>query len=81
MRAVYNTYTYAGGLFRCWYERVYQFLASVQDDTRRETQFLKVYANHAMLTSAQRAVHCVMFKISVHFCRSRPEKLNHMLQR
>ena len=32
---------------------------------RRETQFLKVYANHTMLN--QRAAHLVMFKISV--CR------------
>ena len=41
------------------------FLNSVHCDTRRETQFLKVYANHTMLTPPQHAVHLVMFKISV----------------
>ena len=41
--------------------------ASVYGDTRRETQFLKVFANHTMQTQSQRAVHIVMFKISV--CR------------
>ena len=49
-------------------------------DTRRgETQFLKVYANHTRLTPPQRASHLVMFKISIHLCRSRSEKLNRSL--
>ena len=48
-------------------------------DTRRETQFWKVFANHTMLTiyadHHQRAAHLVMFKISIHLRWSRPEKL------
>ena len=43
---------------------------------RRETQFLKAYANHTMLTTPQRTVHLVMFKISVHHCWSRSARLN-----
>ena len=46
-------------------------------DTRKETQFLKVFAYHTMLTPHQRAVHLGMFKISIHLCWSRSEKLNH----
>ena len=34
-------------------------------DTRKETQFLKVYANYTMLTPLPRAAHFVVFKISV----------------
>ena len=45
-------------------------------DSRRETQYLKAYANHTMLTPPQRAVHLVMFKISIHLCQSRSEKFN-----
>ena len=45
---VYNAYT--GRLCRFRYERFYLFLDSVHGDTRRETQFLKVYAKHTMLT-------------------------------
>ena len=49
-------------------------------DTRRETKFLKVFANHTMLTilsdHPQRAAYLVMFKISIHLPRSRSEKLN-----
>ena len=71
-----NIYTNTGGLSRFGYERVYQFLASVHGDTRRETQFLKAYANHTILTSLQHAAHLVMFKISIHLCRSRSKKLN-----
>ena len=73
------------------YKRVYKFLASVFGDTRRETEFLKAYANHTMLTLPACAAHLVVFKISIHFCRSRPpkiwsdlsksEKLNRYLQR
>ena len=72
----YDTNADAGGLLRFRYEGVYHFLASVHSDTRRETQFLKVYANHTMLTPPQRAAHLVMFKISIHLCRLRSEKLN-----
>ena len=35
----------------------------------KETQFLKVYANHTMMTPPQRAAHLVMFKISIHLFR------------
>ena len=34
-------------------------------DTRRETQFLKVFRNHTMLIPSWRAAHLAMFKISV----------------
>ena len=66
-----------GGLSCFRQERFINFLTSVHGDTRRETQFLKVFANHTMLTPLQRAAHLVMFKISVHLRWSRPEKLNH----
>ena len=62
-----NTYTNTGGFCSFGYERVYQCLASVLADTRRETQFLKAYANHTMLTPTlphHRAAHLVVFKIS-----------------
>ena len=49
---------------------VYLLLASVHGDTRRETQFFLCWPQ------PQRAAHLVMFKISIHLCRSRPEKLN-----
>ena len=54
-----------GGLCRFRYERFINFLTSIHGDTWRETQFLKVYANHTMLTPPQRVVHLVVFKISV----------------
>ena len=38
---------------------------SVHGDTRRETQFLKVFAKHTMLTPPQHAAHLVMSMISV----------------
>ena len=66
-----NTYSYSnicantGGLCHFRYERVYQRLALVHSDTRRETQFLKVFSNHTMLTPPQRAAHLLMFKISM----------------
>ena len=43
--------TNTGGLCRFGYERVYQFLASVLGNTRRETQIMKAYANQTMLTT------------------------------
>ena len=70
-----------GGLCCFKYEWVYLLLASVHDDTRRETQFLKAYANHTMLTPPQRAVHLVMFKISINLCWSRSEKTQPPTQR
>ena len=78
--------TNAVGLCCFRYERVYEFLVSVHGDTRRETQFLKPYANHTMLTLPQRVAHLVMFKISIHLCRSRSaclivRKPNSLLQR
>ena len=56
-----NTYSYAktGGLCCFRYERFINFLTSVQSDMRRETQFLLCWP------PSQRAVHLVMFKISV----------------
>ena len=63
------------------YERVYYVLASVLDDTRWETKFLKSLANHSRLTPPQRAAYLVVFKISIHLCRSRSEKLNRHHQR
>ena len=41
---------YIGGLYHFWYNRVYFFLPSAFGDTRRETLFIKAYANHTMLT-------------------------------
>ena len=49
-------------------------------DTKRETQIIKAYANHTMMTPPLRAAHLV-FKISIHLCWSRSEKLNCYLQR
>ena len=44
-------------------------------DMRRETQFIKAYSNYIMLTSIpQRAAHFVVFKFSIHLCRSKPPK-------
>ena len=58
----HNTYTDAGWKYcRFRYERFHQFLASVHGDMRKETQFLKDFANHTMLTPSQ----LVMSKISV----------------
>ena len=48
-------------------------MASVHGDMRRETQFLKAYVNHTMLTPPQHAAHLVMFKISIHLCWLRLE--------
>ena len=46
--------------------RFINFLTSVHGDTRRETQFLKVYADHNVLTPPlQCTAHLVMFKIFV----------------
>ena len=80
MISITSSNTNTGGLFRFRYERVYQFLALVHGDTRRETQFLKTYANHTMLTQPQHTAHLVMFKISNNLCWLRSEKLNHAPQ-
>ena len=73
---MYTQMQNTGGLCRFRYERVYELLASVHCDTRRETQFLKVFANHTMRTPPQRAAHLVRFKISFHLRWSEPDKLN-----
>ena len=78
---VYNTYTNTGRLFRFGYERFINSWTPVHGDTRRETQFLKAYANHTMLISPQQAAHLVMFKISIYLCQLRSEKLNRRPQR
>ena len=49
------------------------------EERERHTQFLN--ANHTMLTLPQRAAHLVMFKIPIHLCRMRSEKLNRTPQR
>ena len=48
-------------------------MTSVHVDTRRATQFLKVYTNHTMLTLPQCVAHLVMFKILIHLCRSKTQ--------
>ena len=68
-------YTNTSEQFCFRYERVYYLLASVHGDVRRETQFLKVFANHPMLTPPQSAVHLVMFKI---FVGRDPKKNQHL---
>ena len=47
--------------------------------TQGETQFLKAYTSHTMLTPPQRVVPLVMIKISIHLCQSRSEKFNRNL--
>ena len=39
---------YTGGLSHFRYEQFINFLTLVHGDTRRETQFLKAYANHTI---------------------------------
>ena len=57
-----HMYTYRRTLsFQVWT----RLLTLVHGDTRRETQFLKVYANHTMLTPLHCVVHLVVFKISI----------------
>ena len=60
-----NTSTNTGGLFCLWYQQVYSFLASVHGHTRRETQFLKVYANHIMLIHPN--VWCILWCLRSQF--------------
>ena len=59
---------------------IYNFLLRFFD-IRRKTQFLKVLANHTLLTILsyypQRATYLVVFKISTYPRRSRHKKLNH----
>ena len=46
-------------------------------DTRRETQFLKVFHNHTMLTTPpHRSAHLVVFYISIHLRWLGPKKFN-----
>ena len=67
-----NNNNNTSGLFRFWYERVYFFLPSALGDTRRETQFIRAYANYTILTTP-RMVHLAPSKISTHFCLLRPK--------
>ena len=55
-------------LCRFWYKRVYFFLSLVLGDTRKETQFIKAYANHTMLIPSF-AVHLMDSKILTHLRR------------
>ena len=57
------------------------FLSSVLGDARRETQIIKAYANHAILTPPHthphaRTAHLAMSKISTHLYRSRPKLIS-----
>ena len=73
----------AGRLCCFRYERVYQLLASIHGDTRRETQFLKVFANHTMLTPPQCMADLVMFKIwktQLHLSTVKMQLLDSMVQ-
>ena len=77
---IQHTYANPGRLCRFGYERFINYWLRFFD-TRRGTQFLKVFVKHSMLTilcwpHPQRAAHLVMFKLSIHLPRSRPEKLN-----
>ena len=42
-------------------------------DTRRDTQFIKAYANHSMSTPHSHTAHLVVSKISIHLCQLRPK--------
>ena len=56
-----NNNTNTGRPCRFGYERVHFFLPSVLSDTRRETQIIKAYANHTILTPphARRTLWCL----------------------
>ena len=69
-----NNNNITGGLCHFWYERVYFFLPSVLSNARRETQIIRAYGNHTMLTSpAQRSAHLLVSKISTDLCQSEPK--------
>ena len=72
---IHMQYKNTGGLYCFGYERFINFWLWFFD-TRRETQFLKVFKNHTMLTPPERTAHLVMFEISIYLCRSRSENLN-----
>ena len=86
-----NKNNHTGRLCRFWYERVYFFLPLALGDTRRDTQFIKAYANYTMQTTpSPHTVHLVVSKISTYLCRSWPKliwshqirkKINRSLQR
>ena len=46
-----NNNNNTGGLCGFWYERIYLFLLSALADTSRETQSIRTYVNHTMLTT------------------------------
>ena len=50
-----NNHDYTDGFYRFRFERVYFFLPSALGDTWRETQILRVYVNHTMLTPTRGA--------------------------
>ena len=45
---------------RFWYKWVYFFLPSALGNTRRETQFIRAYANHTMLTPTPQHAWCTL---------------------
>ena len=62
-----------GRLCRSWYEQVYFFLPSILGDTSRDTQIIRAYADHTMLTHHRtRAAQFVASNILTHLCRSIP---------
>ena len=68
-----NNNNNTGRLSHFWYKQVYFFLPSALGDTRRETQFIRAYANHTMMTPSLRAAHLVVSKISTDLCQLRPK--------
>ena len=71
---IQNTYAIAGGLCCFSYERFINFwlrFMVTQGERHTILTMLTILSDHP-----QRAAHLVMFKISIHLCRSRPEKLN-----
>ena len=74
VHAVHLLYNNSSQLCRFGYEGVDFFLPSVLSDTKRETQIIKAYTNHTILTSSpQRTTPLVVSKISTHLCRPRPK--------
>ena len=78
-----NCNSNTGGLCRFEYERVYTFLASVTGNTRRETQFLKTYANHPMLTPPHKRhfLFCLRYLPNNTIARLNGRKLNYFFSK
>ena len=53
---------------------------SVLGETRRETQIIKAYVNHALLTPNPCAANLEVFKISIHLSWSRPKQSDQILK-